>query len=126
MAIATAEPDWKAIQERYLAGEDHSAIAEDYGVTANAIRCRAHRHHWKDQLLKLIGKNRKEVGEEIKNCVLVSCLREARMLQRTDPQLETLDVTSRSRERLLDTTSRILEWDAVPLANAKSIRCHDV
>jgi hypothetical protein len=127
-ALELAEPDWKAIQERYLEGDSSTELAEEYGTTANAIRLRASKGKWKDKQLKQLQENEVELGKEVRGCLLVSVLREARMFRMTDPTPNAveLDLMSRVRERLVNTASKLLGWERDPLERVKSARCIDI
>lgn len=127
-ATVNVEPDWNAIRERYLQGDEINAIAADFGVTANAISCQAYRNKWKDAQLRLLSRDKVLLGEEIRGNVLLSVLKESRMLQRMDPSTNPVeaDLWSKVRDRLVSTSSRLLGWDADPIANAKPARCLEV
>jgi len=127
-ALVTVEANWKSIQERYLDGEPIAEIAADNGVTVNAISVRAYRDRWKELQVRELLKDPKAVGEEIRGNLIVACLRESRMFRRleADASPETLDIMSRVRLRLYDTTAKLLQWDADPLDKAKHVKAIDV
>ena len=129
-ALTPIEPDWNAIQARYLDGDSSAELAEEYGTTANAIRLRASKGKWKDKQLRQLGENEVELGREVRGCLLISVLREARMFRMTDPALvpEVLDTMSKVRSRLIGDAARLLGWDREndPLASMKSAACLDV
>jgi len=129
LAPIAAEPDWNAIQERYLQGEELAVIAEDTGATVNAIRCRAYRNRWKQQQLRLLEKDKAAVEQEIRGNLLVSILRETRVFQREDIALDpiTRDMLSKCRERLITSASRLLGWEERDaLSGVKRANCIDV
>jgi hypothetical protein len=128
ITLQTTEPDWNAIQERYLQGDALTDIANDYGTTPNAIATRACRLKWKDQQLRLLRKDQTALSEEIKGNLLVSILRESRMFYAQEPSIdaESADLWSKVRERLINSASKLLNWDADPVKDAKQARVLDV
>lgn len=124
-AITAPEPDWNEVQRRYLVGESPSEIAADLGISAKDISQRAWRQHWKEQQFKLLGHSRKEIEAEVRGCITVSVLREARLFQREETPvcLELRDIANRTRLRLLETASKLFGWSDDPLASAKPARC---
>lgn len=127
-ALVAIEPDWNAVQERYLEGEELASIAQDHGTTAKAIAMRAWRYKWKDQQFRRLERDKKQIESEVRGCLTVSCLREARVFQREDPpaDLQERDLWGKARLRLLDTASKLFGWDADPLAQTKQAKVLDV
>ena len=127
-AITTLEPDWNAIQERYLEGEELGSIAADHNTTPKAIAQRAWRYHWKAQQFKLVEARRGEIEKEVRGCIVVSVLKEARAFQREDPSpiAAERDTFSKARERLYNLAARVFGWERDPLDSAKSAKCLDV
>jgi len=127
-ALTQIQPDWNSIRERYLDGEPLAAIAADNGVLPNTISVRAYSERWKELQVRELLKDPKAVGEEIRGNLIVACLRESRMFRRleADASPETLDIMSRVRLRLYDTTAKLLQWDADPMDKAKHVKAIDV
>ena len=127
-AISPIEPDWNVIQERYLDGDDLASIAEDHAITPKAISMRAWRYHWKAQQFKLLEKNKVEVEREVRGCLMVSVLREARMFQRMDPSANPIeaDLWGKVRARCHDLASKLFGWERDPLDHARQIKAIDV
>lgn len=128
VAVMPVEPDWNSVQARYLEGDDLSAIAVDNNTTVAAISTRAWRYHWKELQFKLLEKNAREVEREVRGCITVSVLKEARAFQRDDipPIGPDRDTFNRCRLRLLETAGKLFGWDADPVAAAKPAKCLDV
>ncbi len=126
--IIPQAPDWKAIKERYLQGEDLAPIAEQYGVTVGAISSRAYTHKWKELQIRELLKDEKSTSAEIRGSLIASCLWESRMFRHMDPSAspEKLDLYSRVRLRLVETCGKLLGWDADPLKSAKHVKAIDV
>jgi len=120
-AIAPVEPDWNAIRERYLQGDSLADIALAHGTTDNAISVRAYQQKWKAQRASDILKDEKGLGAEIRGNLAVSCLEESRMFRDLLPSIspDMLDLYSRARMRLYDTTAKLLRWDADPVDSMK-------
>jgi len=124
-AIIVAEPDWNEVQRRYLTGDELTSIAADCGTTPHKISQRAWRYGWKAQQFKLLEQGKKEVELEVRGCITISVLKEARAFQREDPPLDLAlrDIHNKTRLRLLETASKLFGWSDDPLANAKPARC---
>lgn len=127
-ALSAPEPDWNAIQERYLEGESSGDLAAEFGTTANAIRLRASKHKWKEKQLRRLQENEIELGKEVRGCLLVSVVREARHFRLIDLPSNPieLDLLSKVRARLVDTAGKLLGWERDPVMDAKPARCLEV
>ena len=128
VALAVVEPDWNAIEERYLDGESSIELAEAFGTTPNAIRLRASKGKWKDKQLRRLQDNERELSKEVKGCLMVSVLREARMFRLQDPVTNPIeaDLWSKVRARLVDTASKLLGWERDALDSAKRVHTLDI
>lgn len=126
--ISPVEPDWKAIEERYLDGEEVKSIAADYGITPGSICSRAWRNHWRDRQFKMLEQNKKEVEREVKGCLTISLLKDARAFQRSDPPSDPAAwlTVIKARQVCLATAAQLFGWDDDPLAAAKTVKCLDV
>ena len=49
-ALTPAQPDWKRIKERYIAGEPSAVIAATEGVNVATLRMRAWRNRWRAEM----------------------------------------------------------------------------
>lgn len=125
---APIEPDWKSIRERYLEGEELAQIAADNSTTVNAISIRASREKWKAAQFEQLLRDERLISNEVRNCLLVSILKESRFFQKQDPSSNPIeaDAWSKVRSRLVDTAAKLLHWDADPLDRAKPARAIDV
>lgn len=125
---AVIEPDWNAIRDRYLQGDEIAGIAADFGVSANAISCRAYQNKWKDAQARLLLKDEALLSKEIRANILVSVLKESKMFQRLEPASNPveLDLWSKVRDRLVTTAGKLLGWSVEPGSNAKPAKCIDV
>lgn len=128
IAPIAVETDWNEVQRRYLTGEELGSIAEDCGTTPHKISQRAWRHGWKAQQFKLLEEGRKELEREVRGCITVSVLKEARAFQREDPPSDLLlrDTHNKVRLRLLETATKLFGWSDDPLTSAKRAPCIDV
>lgn len=126
--LSPAEPDWKAIEQRYLDGEELRDIASDYGVNPGAIATRAWRGKWRARQFKWIEENKLEVEREVRGCLAVSVLKDARSFQREDPPSDPSQRLTliKARRELLETAARLFQWNDDPLAKAKPARCLEV
>lgn len=126
---ATIEPDWNAIQARYFEGEELATIAADYGITDNAISCRAHREKWREQQLRLLVQaDEPAVSREVRSNLIVHVLKESRMFQRLDPVQSASEARAWAQARALciDAASKLLRWEEDPVQRAKLAKCLDL
>lgn len=128
MAIGPVEPDWNAIQERYLTGEGLATIAADYGTTVNAISIRAHREKWKAQQFKVLLADEQAVSREVRANLVVSCLRESRFFHELAPSRNPIeqDLWSKIRDRLVSTAGKLLHWEQASTSGSKHAITIDV
>lgn len=127
-AIAPVEPDWNAIQERYLGGEELGTIAQDFGLTPQQIAKRAWRYRWTKQQFKLLQEQKDQTEAEVRGCLMVSVLREARCYQREDPPSDPKARMDYGKARMLcyETAAKLFGWCDDPVAKAKPAKCLDV
>lgn len=57
--------NWAAIKKRYLLGEKPKAIAEDYGLTSQQVRSRAHNEKWVEKKETILNRVEQKAESEL-------------------------------------------------------------
>ena len=126
--LAPLPPDWNLVRERYLNGDELADIAQSCGTTESAIWNRAFHEGWRDAELIAQVQDPIALSKELRDCVLVSVLKEARQVASERPRRNPGEriTMAKARESLVAVAARLLGWSDDPAANAKQARCIDV
>ena len=115
MQLVPLDRDWNAIRDSYLQGKPALEIVKDYQVSLYALRIKAQQQGWRE--LQKVAQEfaRNELSEEIRSNVLISVVKEAKLIR--DYEIRSLESdeherVSKNRERLVATAARLLGWDA--------------
>lgn len=128
ITLVSVDPDWSAIQSRYLAGDTLADIGTEFNVLPGTIAVRAHREKWKAQQIKALLADPKALSEDVRGNLLLSIWKDSRFFAALDPthNAEEMELWARVRDRLLVASSKLLRWDDDPVTSAKRAKCIDL